>query len=59
MEAFRHGKAAAWLPAVDYPALFAENLEAARARLKIARPVTYLSIPEDCRDRPLTRKFDS
>lgn len=59
MEAFRNGKRAAWLPEVDYPALFGENLEAARARLKIAPPTTYLSIPEDCRDRPLTRKFDA
>jgi ubiquinone biosynthesis protein COQ4 len=59
MEAFRNGKAAAWLPEVDYPALFAENLEAARARLGIKPPVTYQSIPEDARDRPLTRKFDS
>ena len=58
MEAFRNGKKAAWLPEIDYPALFGENLEAARARLGIARPTTYLSIPEDCRDRPLTRKFD-
>lgn len=59
MEAFRNGKAAAWLPEVDYVALFGENLEAARARLKITPPTVYLSIPEDCRDRPLTRKFDA
>jgi ubiquinone biosynthesis protein COQ4 len=58
MEAFETGKRCAWLPAVDYPALFAENLDAARARLNIRRPLTYLSIPEDCRDRPLTRKYD-
>ncbi|MES2034245.1 MAG: Coq4 family protein [Pseudomonadota bacterium] len=58
MEAFRNGKKAAWLPEVDYPALFAENLEDARARLKITPPTVYLSIPEDVRDRPLTRKFD-
>lgn len=49
-EGARNGKKAAWLPAVDYPALFAENLESARARLGIARPVVYLSIPDDARN---------
>lgn len=49
-EGFRNGKRAAWLPAVDYPALFAENLEAARARLGIRRPVIYESIPEEARN---------
>jgi len=58
MEAFRNGKRASWLPELDYPALFAENLEEVRARLNIAPPTTYLSIPEELRDRPLTRKFD-
>lgn len=59
MEAFRNGKAAAWLPEVDYVALFGEQLEDARKRLNIKRPATYLSVPEDCRDRPLTRKRDA
>lgn len=59
MEAWRNGKKAAWLPEVDYPALFAENLEDARKRLNITPPAIYQSIPEDCRDRPLTRKFDA
>jgi ubiquinone biosynthesis protein COQ4 len=49
-EGARNGKAAAWLPAVDYPALFAENLDSARQRLGIARPVVYESIPEDARN---------
>lgn len=49
-QAFRNGKAAAWLPEVDYPALFAENLEAARARLGIKPPTVYLSIPAELRD---------
>ncbi|ATQ43772.1 Coq4 family protein [Caulobacter mirabilis] len=53
-EAWRNGKKTAWLPELDYPALFAENLEAARARLGIPRPEVYLSIPEQYRDRPLT-----
>lgn len=59
MEAFRNGKAAAWLPELDYPALFAENLEAARARLGIKPPVTYQSIPAEQRDKPLSRKLDA
>ncbi|MBI1407874.1 MAG: ubiquinone biosynthesis protein [Caulobacter sp.] len=49
-QAFRNGKAAAWLPEVDYPALFAEDLEAARARLKIKPPTIYQSIPPELRD---------
>ncbi|HYG26947.1 MAG TPA: Coq4 family protein [Caulobacteraceae bacterium] len=49
-EGFRNGRRAAWLPAVDYPALFGENLEEARARLEIARPVVYESIPEGARN---------
>jgi ubiquinone biosynthesis protein COQ4 len=49
-EGARNGKKAAWLPEVDYIALFGENLEAARARLGIARPVIYLSIPEEARN---------
>lgn len=50
-EGFRNGKKAAWLPAVDYPALFAEDLESARRRLGIERPVIYESIPPEARDR--------
>ncbi len=40
-EGYRHGRDAAWLHAEDVEALFAEPLEAARARLNIARPVAY------------------
>lgn len=50
-EGFRNGARAAWLPALDYPALFAENLESARRRLRIEPPVIYQSIPADYRDR--------
>jgi ubiquinone biosynthesis protein COQ4 len=50
-EGFRNGKTAAWLPAIDYPALFAEDLDAARERLGIAKPVIYDSIPPEARDR--------
>uniref|UniRef100_B0T0E8 Ubiquinone biosynthesis protein n=1 Tax=Caulobacter sp. (strain K31) TaxID=366602 RepID=B0T0E8_CAUSK len=50
-EAWSHGRAAAWLPAVDYPALFAMPLDEARRTLKIAPNSTYLSIPPLYRDR--------
>jgi ubiquinone biosynthesis protein COQ4 len=50
-EAWRNGKAASWLPEVDYPVLFAETLEAARKRLNIATPATYLRIPAEMRDK--------
>jgi len=50
-EGFRNGKTAAWLPAIDYPTLFAEDLDAARERLRIPRPVIYESIPPEARDR--------
>lgn len=40
-EGYRHGKQAAWLHGEDYVKLFAEPLEAARARLNIAEPSSY------------------
>jgi ubiquinone biosynthesis protein COQ4 len=40
-EGYRNGRAASWLHNEDIETLFAEPLEAARARLKIARPVAY------------------
>ena len=40
-EGYQHGKRAAWLHGEDYTKLFAEPLEAARARLKIEAPVWY------------------
>ena len=40
-EGYRHGKQAAWLHGEDIEKLFAEPLEAARARMNIARPVAY------------------
>jgi ubiquinone biosynthesis protein COQ4 len=44
VEGFRHGRRSAWLPGVDYAALMAEPLEAARDRLGIARPVRYRQV---------------
>ncbi len=40
-EGYRHGRAAAWLHGEDIEKLFAEPLDAARARLNIAEPVWY------------------
>jgi ubiquinone biosynthesis protein COQ4 len=40
-EGYRHGRAARWLHQEDIATLFAEPLEAARARLDIRRPVGY------------------
>jgi ubiquinone biosynthesis protein COQ4 len=50
-EAWRNGRAAAWLPAVDYPALFAQPLDEARRTLKIASAAVYQAIPTRHRNR--------
>jgi len=49
-EAWRLGRRAAWLPALDYEALFAEPLAEARARLGVLCPSTYLSMPLEARN---------
>jgi len=49
LEAYRNGRRAAWLPALDYEALFAEPLEAARARLHIRPPEIYDAVPRASR----------
>jgi ubiquinone biosynthesis protein COQ4 len=41
LEGYRHGKAAAWLHGEDIETLFAEPLDAARARLNIPAPAAY------------------
>ncbi len=48
-EAWRAGRKAAWLPEVDYPALFAMPLNEARRVLKIVPPSTYDAIPANLR----------
>lgn len=48
-EAWRNGQKAAWLPALDYEALFAEPLDAARARLGIRPASVYASVSEASR----------
>jgi ubiquinone biosynthesis protein COQ4 len=50
-EAWRNGRAAAWLPAVDYPALFALPLDEARRVLRIGPNPVYQAIPPQHRDR--------
>ncbi|EJL27227.1 hypothetical protein involved in ubiquinone biosynthesis [Caulobacter sp. AP07] len=54
-QAWRNGRKAAWLPEVDYPALFALPLDEARRRLKIPPATVYQSIPESLRDRFVAR----
>jgi ubiquinone biosynthesis protein COQ4 len=50
-EAWRNGRNAAWLPAVDYPALFAMPLDEARRAYGVAPNTAYQTIPPDHRDR--------
>lgn len=49
-QAYRNGKAAAWLPGEDFERILAEPLEVARARLNIPTPDRYLAIPETMRN---------
>ena len=49
LQAWRHGRLARWLPALDYEALFAEPLEAARARLNLRPPTVYDRVPAEAR----------
>lgn len=48
-QAYRNGKAAHWLPGLDYEALFAQPLEVARARLKIRPASVYHAVPAKVR----------
>lgn len=50
LQAWRHGRRASWLPALDYEALLSEPLETARARLRIARPSFYEAVPQEARN---------
>lgn len=49
LQAYRLGRKAAWLPALDYEALFAEPLDVARARLRLAPPTVYQGVPAGAR----------
>ncbi|MFN3931412.1 MAG: Coq4 family protein [Brevundimonas sp.] len=46
LQAWRNGRAARWLPGLDYEALLAEPLETARARLNLRSPTVYDAVPE-------------
>ena len=48
-QAYRHGRAARWLPGLDYEALFEQPLEAARARLGIRPGTVYQGVPAEVR----------
>lgn len=48
-QAYRNGKAANWLPGLDYEALFAQPLEVARARLNIRPASVYHAVPAEVR----------
>lgn len=50
LEGYRNGRHAKWLLAEDYEALFAEPIEAARARLRIRTPGRYLALRERMAD---------
>ena len=48
-QAYRNGRAARWLPGLDYEALFAQPLEAVRARLNIRPATVYQAVPAEVR----------
>lgn len=49
LQAWRNGRAARWLPGLDYEALFAEPLEVARERLNIRPASVYHGVPLEVR----------
>jgi ubiquinone biosynthesis protein COQ4 len=53
-EAWRRGRAAAWLPGEDYERLLAEPLEAARRRLRLTPPTAYDAMPIEDRNPDLS-----
>ena len=48
-EAYRHGRAARWLPGLDYEALLARPLDEARARLNLRPATAYHAVPVEAR----------
>ncbi len=54
-EGYRRGRAAAWLPGLDYEALLAEPLDAARVRLGLTAPAVFDSIPVEARSRAMPK----
>jgi ubiquinone biosynthesis protein COQ4 len=50
-QAYRNGRAARWLPGLDYEALFEQPLEAVRERLNIRPATVYEGVPAELRTR--------
>lgn len=50
LQAYMRGRRAAWVPALDYEALMAEPLSAARARLRLGEPTVYDQVPVEMRN---------
>jgi len=50
-QAYRNGRAARWLPGLDYEALFEQPLETVRASLNIRPATIYESVPAELRAR--------
>ena len=48
-QAYRNGRAARWLPGLDYEALFEQPLEAVRERLNIRPATIYQAVPGEVR----------
>lgn len=48
-QAYRNGRAARWLPGLDYEALFEQPLDVVRARLNIRPASVYESVPVELR----------
>ena len=48
-QAYRNGRAARWLPGLDYEALFEQPLEAVRERLNIRPASVYQAVPAELR----------
>jgi len=48
-QAYRNGKAARWLPGLDYEALFEQPLDTVRQRLNIAPATVYADVPAEIR----------
>lgn len=46
-QAWRNGRAARWLPGLDYESLLAEPLDAARRRLNLRPPTVYQAVPPE------------
>jgi ubiquinone biosynthesis protein COQ4 len=55
LEAYRHGKQAAWLPGEDVEAMLGENIDMLRRRLNIAPPEKYSALAAQIRQKTAWR----